>query len=243
METKIVPHYGVHWDDDGVAHIMQGRGSTNAVGLPRRPPFQVRLPSKQKHCNHQINTAAQVPSDHHWHFFLQLIDDPLVRAMLPIPKKAGGVFYLNDPDDKALTILLLLSKMSSPIYPIVVPVWTMTVDSIIVELQNTNIQPFVVTQMEPKHSELMAKVAKAAVYLPRTMVFSGASDVVVPSNVTRIKTALTTSAYDLTDLMTLPWETLGSVVVRKYMRREWNTSNPRGSHDDTLARPKVGNRA
>src|SRR5690606_12205150 len=145
----------------------QGRGGTNAIGLRERAPFQVELPNRSKHCNHQIPLSTPVPNDHHWDFFLQLLDDPLVRAMLPIPKKAGGVYYLADPNGEALDVLLMLSKLSSPIYSTVVPVWSLTEQAIITELQQTNVQPLVLTQMEPKNSDLLSRVARAAVHLPR----------------------------------------------------------------------------
>ena len=90
MDTKTVSHYGIHWDDNGVAWLLQGRGSTNAIGLKERPPFKVQLPTKDRHCNHQVPTAAPVPNDYHWEFFTQLLDDELVRAMMPVPKDAGG---------------------------------------------------------------------------------------------------------------------------------------------------------
>lgn len=223
MNTDIVSHYGIHWDANNIAFLMQGRGGTNAVGLKEKAPFIVRLSSKQRHCNHQIPLATPVPNDHHWNFFRQLLNDPLVRAMLPIPKETGGAFFIEDRGEQLVMVLVMLSKMSSPIYPVVVPAWTMTKEAVIYVLQETNVQPLVLTEVEAKHSDILAQVAKSAVYLPRKIVFVGQADVVVPQTVKRIRTSLLSEQYNLSDLMALPWESLGAVVVRKYMRGEWTT--------------------
>ena len=95
---RIVSHYGIHWTESKVAYLMQGRRGTNAIGLKEKAPFEVHLPSRSRHCNHQIPLSAPVPNDHHWDFFMRIVDDPLVQAMLPIPKTtSGGVYYLSDP--------------------------------------------------------------------------------------------------------------------------------------------------
>lgn len=242
MERKIVSHYGVHWDENAVAWLMQGRGSANALGLKEKPPYQVKLPSKSVHCNHQVPLATPVPNDYHWEFFLQLLDDPLVQAMLPIPKSAGGTYYVADPDDRLWQILVLLSKMSSPIYNCVVPIWTLSEEAVTKELQQTNIQPFVITQAEAKHSKMLAQMSKAAVYLPRKLVVSGARDVVVPPTMQRLETRLhDPDVFDQSDLMALPWENLGATVIRKYMRREWPIR--KGSDDGKKQGQRTGNKA
>lgn len=230
MSDTIVAFYGLHWDPNGVAYLMQGRAGSNVVGLSKRPPFVVRLPNKHKHCNHQIPLAVPVPNDHHWDFFNELVSDPLVRAMLPIPKETGGTFFVEEKGEGLENILALLTKMSNPIYNVVMPVWTLTKEAIIVALQETNVQPFVLTMVEAKHSEIISQVAKAAVYLPRTLIIAGKGDVVLPASVKRITTSLDIGKFDFSDLIALPWESLGAVVLRKFMRREWN---PRGSYEKT----------
>ena len=213
--ATVVSHYGIHWAPNGIAFLMQGRGGTNAVGLKEKPPFEVRLPTG-KHCNHQIPLAIPVPHDVHWLYLQQLLDDPLVQAMLPIPKTDGGCYFIADEANEPY--LVLLSKLSSPIYPCVVPVTTPTPEAIIQELQQTNVQPFSVTRLEAKHSSLIGQVAKSATYLPRKLVMCGQKDVVLPPVVMRIETKL--DAFDMNDLVSLPWEGLGATIVRKFMRKE-----------------------
>jgi hypothetical protein len=120
-----------------------------------------------------------------------------------------------------MLILVMLSRMSSPIYPCVVPIWTLTAEAVVAELQQTNVQPFVLTKIEGKHSPMAGQVARAAVYLPRRLILAGQSDVVLPPVVKRIETQLDKGKYDIHDITVLPWESLGAATVRKYMRKEW----------------------
>jgi hypothetical protein len=224
-EGKVVAHYGIHADEIGVMFLEQGRGSTNAVGLNKKSGLVVKLPSGKKHCNHMIPLSIPVPADQHWDAFAALLDDPLVRAMLPIPKADGGVYFVETQPNLD-QVLVLLSKMSSPIHNIVVPAWMLTPQAIVTELQSTNVQPFVIVGVEPQHSQMLSQVAQAAPFLPRKVVFVGTSDVIVPPNVQRLKTKLASQAYQMADLMVLPWEALGAVVVRKFMRKEWSAKEP-----------------
>src|SRR4051812_47725945 len=74
-----VSHYGIHWDADRVAWLLQGRGDTNAMALKVKSPFTVRLQSRNPHCNHVIPLAAPIPHDYHWATFMKVLDDPLVQ--------------------------------------------------------------------------------------------------------------------------------------------------------------------
>jgi hypothetical protein len=219
--SRIVSHFGIHVDDTGVAFLEQGRGSTNAAGLSRKSGLEVRLPSRKQHCNHQIPLASPVPHDHHWEFFGSLLDDPLARAMLPVPKSDGGVFYIAE-DPRLSTVLVLLAKLSSPIYNVIVPIWMLNKTAIVAELQSTNVQPFVLAGVEPKHSMMLAQLAEATVYLPRTLVLCGCKDVPSPPGAKRLTTRLTDETQNPHDLIGLPWEQLGAAVVRKHMRHDWH---------------------
>jgi hypothetical protein len=61
-------------------------------------------------------------------------------------------------------------------------------------------------------------IAKSADYFPRTVVLTGGGDVVVPKNLHRIETKITKTP--LADLLTLPLETIGAAILRKYARKE-----------------------
>ncbi|MFN4090378.1 MAG: hypothetical protein ACK4QW_15225 [Alphaproteobacteria bacterium] len=231
---NIVPYYGIHWDRK-IAYLMQGRSGTNAIGSKEKVPFQVQLPGKRRHCNHQIPLATPVPNDYHWDYFIQLLDDPLVRAMLPIPKADPGAFFLVDDDAKLNTILVLLSKLSSPIHNVVTPMWTTTPSGIVDQMQTTNVQPLVYSGVEPKHSDTVNQVAKATPQLPSKVIFVGSGDTIVPAGMRRLTTSLGEGQFDVNDLIALPWENLGATVVRKYMRNEW----PPSESDHAPGRPKA----
>jgi hypothetical protein len=231
-DSIVVTHYGVHWDRDNVAYLMQGRGGTNAIGSATRPPFRVERPGRSRHCNHQIPLATPVPNDHHAEYFLQMFDDPLVQAMLPRPKEDGGVYYIEETP-YVLELLVLLSKLSSPIYGVVQPLWNMPAQRILDELDMTNVQPLVVVSCEAKDSGVINQIAKMAIHKPRVLILAGNHDVVTPPQVKRIKTSIKEDKFQRNDLMTLPWEMLGAWVIRKYMRGEWPpTLNPKtGSYE------------
>lgn len=220
MALQIVSHYGIH-EKRGVRYLMQGRSGTNAIGMREAPPFAVKLLDRKRHCNHQIPLTIPVPNDFHWNFFLEILKDPLVQALLPVPKEGAGAFFVEDQGPAMLHLLINLSKMNSPIYNVVVPIWTMTQSQIMAELQYTNVQPLVLTMVEPKHSELLSQIGKVAAYAPRRVLFVGTSDVVVTPPIVRIQTMLLNQQYDPIDFYILPYDALGATALRKYMRGEW----------------------
>lgn len=228
MHQIIVPCYGIHRTPVGVAYLQQGRGGTNALGLREKSPFTVRLPNRRVHCNHQIPLSTPIPNDYHWGLFMRLVRDPLAWAMLPLPKKDLGAYYLASEDDRFTLPLIALSRMSSPIYPCIVPIWTIKKTRILEELQQTNVQPLVITGLEPKHSAMVAEIAAAAALAPRTLVLVGRSDVIVPSSVTRIETDILN--HSLEEITGMPWENLGATVIRKAMRDEWLNNPEDGSY-------------
>jgi hypothetical protein len=240
MEDLIVSHYGLHWDRDNIAFLMQGRGGTNAIGSKARAPFEVRPLGRSRHCNHQIPLASPVPNDYHWDYFLQFLDDPLVQAMLPIPKQGSGMYYIEAGHPRLLENLVLLSKLSSPIHSVVQPMWNLKPQVIMSEIEMTNVQPFVVVECTAKDSPVIGQLVKAGAYKPRTVVLAGATDVVLPPVVQRISTRLTDDIFSRNDMLALPWESLGAVVVRKFMRGEWppQTNPVRGLNDPKAKSPR-----
>jgi hypothetical protein len=223
-DTILVSHYGVHWTADGIAFLEQGgpRGGSNAIGLALKSPFRVRLEGKTRSCNHNIPLAAPTLNPVHVEAFKRIRHDPLVGAMFPVPKEQGtsGVWYVNDQNDKLGLFLALLSRMSSPVHGIIQPIWlAKTPAAVIEELKVTNVQPLVLTDVQPKDTAVVEMFAKAAMFLPRRLVLAGRAEVALPSSVIRIASSRIPE-LDLKDLMTLPWETFGATMIRKYMRNE-----------------------
>jgi hypothetical protein len=215
----VVSHFGVHWANGNIAYIEQEKSGTNALGLPEKSPFVVQLPQRAGRCNHLIALAAPKPDQLHMQFLAKLInEDSLVRAMLPIPKTGTGGFYVVDPANKLRLHLVLLSKLSSPITTVVRPFPSFNEAQIIEELQLTNVQPLVLTGVVAAHAPVLARIAERLPKLPRSLVLSGQADVPLPAGIQKLASEI--DRYDLADLAGLPWETLGAVIVRRYMRRE-----------------------
>jgi len=215
----VVSHYGVHWAAGSIAYIEQEKSGTNALGLPEKSPFAVQLPPRSGRCNHLIALAAPKPDPLHTAFLAKLVnEDSLVRAMLPVPKTGSGGFHVVDPAGKLRLHLVLLSKLSSPIFSVVRHFASMSEEKIIGELQMTNVQPLVLTGVAAGHAPVLARIGERLGKLPRSLVLAGDDDAPLPAAIQKIETQI--DSYDLADLAGLPWETLGAVVVRRYMRRE-----------------------
>ncbi|MBV8800664.1 MAG: hypothetical protein JO208_12755 [Alphaproteobacteria bacterium] len=153
--------------------------------------------------------------------FMALQDDALVRAMMPFPKPDAGIFFIKE-SPKLVDYAVMLSRMSSPINPTVMPVWSFTDPRELLEiLGETNVQPLVLHGAADKDIELLRKIAQPASIKPRKLIVAGSADLVPPSVYRRIETELTTDKYSFNELNVLPWESLGATAIRKWMRKEW----------------------
>lgn len=182
-------------------------------------------------CNHLIPAAAPIPDKLQWAEFARILNDPLVRAMLPIPNGSG--YYVADPYDDLSLYLTSLARLSSPIKPIVKPLWTMTSNQIQKALRESNVQPLVLSQTTAKDQKQLSEVAKLINYTPRTVIVTGAADLVVPSPMQRITTDI--RSMNIHDLMTLPLENLGATILRRYARKE-EIDAPMESRDERRKR-------
>ncbi|CAJ3210334.1 Uncharacterised protein [Burkholderia pseudomallei] len=211
--------YGIHWNAEGVAYLHQGRNASNFLSLKAPSPYAV-VPARRLACNHLFPVSAAVPDPTHWKQFQALARDPLVRVMLPIPKGDGeaGVFVMEDTNDEMTLTLLTLSRMSSPIQPIVRPIWHFSPNDISAELERTNVQPLVLTQANPKYQKVVDAIIDQSVYMPRRVVITGTYDVVARKPAQRLKTGLLAGEEGL--IVSLPLESLGVAVLRRYARRE-----------------------
>lgn len=222
QDEELVSHYGLHYTQDGVAYLVQGRegNSANFISLPVRSPFRISSNSKwgRKACPHIINPVAPRPDRVHWETFLKIFDDELVQEMLPIPKdRQALVPYLSDPNKTLGLDLVNLSRLSSPIYPLVVSVTT-PLYQIMSDLEVTNVAPLVLTGIEPAHQEMITKLALDSRFLPRKLILVGDPYIVVRPPLKRIQTFIQTLSEE--SLMLLPMETIGSNILKKFARGE-----------------------
>jgi hypothetical protein len=140
--------------------------------------------------------------------------------MLPIPKDQGtsGMWYVADPDNRLALYILLLSRMSSPVFPVRTPMWVTALNQIVEELKQTNVQPLAITDVQPKDVETLRKLGSICGQLPRRLILSGPPEVVLPPQAQRITTKI--DQFPLEDLIALPWEGYGTTITRRYMRGE-----------------------
>ncbi len=189
------------------------------MGLKQKSPYGVENPYGVKFCNHNIPTAAPLPDRVHWDFFLNILKDPLVQVLLPLPRPEGKrLYYIDDPQDDLSLYLVLLSKLSSPINKIVQPIWTFKTEKLQQEMSQSNIQPLILTQTTVKQQKVVDQVSKLSAYEPRTVVITGDPDVIATKPCVRIATRI--RDFPLEDLAQVAMEGLGAAVIRRYCRNE-----------------------
>ncbi len=214
-----IGHYGVHTDEDGIGYLHQGqRNSPNFLGLQKYSPFSQK-PAHNRACPHTMNVSAPMPDRIHWSFFCRILDDHLVQEMLPIPKERfASVPYLNDPNNELMLVLAVLAKLSSPIYTVVHRIDSLTEKKILDMLSLTNLTPLVLTSVRTSDQMFINKLVKEAQTLPRRLILTGESGIIVRQPMVRI----TTHMWDIQTeaLITLPMEQLGVAVLRRHLRSE-----------------------
>lgn len=216
METvQPVSHYGVHRDSDAILHLMQAPGrSGNFIGLPTASPFKVQTDSSRS-CPHLISFSEPGVSKGDWRRFQELLSDPLVKQMLPLPREDGEVVrFFNDPALELLFPLIALSRLCSPVSQVVFPIATLNPRQLSEELSLTNICPLVLIGVKPEHQMLIERTAGNSMFLPRRLVLLGESTVVAAGYIKRETTKIRGS------LNSLPMENLGALILRQYARGE-----------------------
>lgn len=193
---------GIHWEGD-IAFLLQGEKIQTAFEFEVPCPFP---PSKDV-CEHRIDLRAEVDPQ-------RFPTDDLIQGMSPVPRETETpVPFLSQPD--LSIILATLARMSTPTKLPIVPFWSLKPDKIIRLLQQTNVQPLVLTGVRASHKNALDQVLEAAPYLPRKLVLQGQKDIVLRPEARRITTTL--GEANIPDLVALPWEAYGSHLLRWYM--------------------------
>ena len=219
--TIIVNHYGLHADSTGVWYLHQGRRQAgNFISLSRPSPFEVMNEGGKKvACPHLINSSAPMPDKVQWEQFLEMYEDPLMKYFLPIPREiTDPIPYLVDANHDLTMPLVLLSRLSSPIYPVVHQLRTLSFSRIQAELRITNVCPFVITGIQTSDQYTVEQIANEARRLPRRLILVGDPMVVVRTPMERVTTYVTD--FEEVRLHTAPMENLGAVAMRRFARGE-----------------------
>lgn len=220
MGRTTVHRWGVHWAPGGIAYLHQTRGDQNAIGLREPSPFVVRPARRGAICNHLFQLNALNPAREHLNLFRSLLKtDSLVRYMLPLPRE-GGAVVVRKPNVAHLT---MLGKMSSPVRKPVL--WADFTDARTLSglLEETDVQPLVLAGVQIKHMRMIEAIMPIAETTTRGLVIAP-RDLDAPVRLPEVE-APTMTAADPGETLTLPWETLGAIVLRAYMRREWDPVN------------------
>lgn len=222
VSKTTVPYYGIHWDEMGVGWLLQYNEGTNALGINEEVPFIVRLPGRNQECNHQIPTDKVKLHEYQIDRFNYFLKDPLVQTMLPVPPDLleDKAFFMADTKDGVLKHLHILARITSPIHPIVKPIWTMRLNEIQYELSRSNVQPLVLVGVTRQYKRLMDDVVLFSAGGVRRVIFVGPDDMVMPNHMVRMKPSWITS-LEVEDLLHLPWHLLGALVSQKVQKNEW----------------------
>lgn len=218
---NVVTHYGLHLETDGVQYLVQdGRTADNFVGIPDRPPYEVRSRYTGP-CPHIIPARPEKPSAQDWEMFMAIYHDPLVQAMLPIPKqKMSKVPFFYDETGDINRWALNLCRMSSPKGPITMHAENFRTFLAQIYLCATNVCPLVISNVTTKYQVLTDEAVRTSQFLPRRLVIIGAdSHYVVQDPMHRVKTNLGNLISE-EDFINLPLEVLGANVLRKFARGE-----------------------
>lgn len=202
MET-----YGLHWDGQ-IAWLCQDE-SQNYVGLRGACPFEIR----GKGCCHNI-PRSQTPNQEAEVKLSELMTDPLVRCMLPLPRPVGrNLFFVEDPFDELGPLLTQLARLGSPTQSSIRPMWTIKASEIEKEMACSNVLPWVLVQADQREQKLLDTIGKLGPYKPRTVVVVGKPEMVVRPPFQRIRT-------QIKELPQLPWEALGARLLQRYAYKE-----------------------
>lgn len=209
--SEVVTHYGVH-NAGGIWFLEQDDGGTNAIGSSVPSPFRVKPPRKLA-CNHDIPLYAH-PGNSDVQRFKSLINHPLMKEMLPIPKSRTVVSLFVD-EGWMTPVLVAMSRLSSPTHGIVRPLWTEHIGVWLRELEATNCQPLVLTGVEPRNTTTVHRMTQAAATLPRRLVLVGSDKVgVMPNHIEKINLP----PLDLSQLEDLPLDKIGGWYLSHWMR-------------------------
>ena len=226
----IVHYFGIHTTPHGISFLEQQKtprpGSTkreptatNALGTNLISPFRVRPIGEVRHCPHDIRINEAAPAGHHWERFCELVeDDPLLQALLPVPRVPNRLLFTYQWPNYA-EVLALLSKMSAPLEPCVKTIYNITARQVASQLEITNLSPLVLTDATSGHIDKLVMMAAGARGLPRNLIVIGRDQMIPPPAFKVVETKL--AKLELAELIELPWERIGGSVTRKVMRGEW----------------------
>ncbi|WP_273860705.1 hypothetical protein [Photobacterium sp. GSS17] len=210
---------GIH-EINGLRYLFQANcpEGWSYVGLRTNTQHTTR---HLKNCTHLVvpSMGFRPVSHAYWQTFQELANDPLVQAMLPIPKagkKGTGIYYLDESElPRSLDALACLERMSSPSHRCVRSWWGSRPTSLVKELGYTNLHPLIIYNIQQSDIQAVRRLVQDAESLPRTLIIVG-RDLIFDQRVTNLHTHLNKQPLD--DLIAMPWEQIGANVICNYCR-------------------------
>jgi hypothetical protein len=215
-----LPCFGLHKSSDGVWYLHQDITLEGAqfVGLKTGNPTGTVRHLKGK-CSHAIPPGAglRAPARPHWNMFRSYMADPLVKALLPLPR-AQQAYYLGTPQGLDAPVLLrTLERLSSPVYSWVRPLWSVTDNQLKSQLTLSNLHPMVLYGATMDDSQTVQKYLELAMAHNRPLVILGSTFQVLPPGVETLETEL--QETDVHCLLGLPLEQIGSFLIRRHCQQ------------------------
>lgn len=200
----IVNHYGLHWADGDIGLLVQQNRVDHILGVKFEIPVTVRSPRQGLSCPHDIKLDQAEPAS--------LPDDPLIQAMLPLPKQFGdkAVVLEDTLSNKTLVNELLRLCGGGAMFPL----WAAAPEVTHARLHLTNVSPLVLFGYEPHYQPTISKLLEASFFAPRRLVYLAPSWAVLREEAERISTSLTKK-----DVEALPLEQSGAHMLRERMKK------------------------
>lgn len=217
-----LPHYGVH-NIGGLYYLFQDNLHTgwNFVGSKHPSNATVKhLSNTCPHCfnPHQMNVKV---SNKHWDKFLSIIEDPLVRMMLPLPpRNETKAVYLEQGKLPSVNVLFsVLERLNNPLHHQTRAVWAHTTSRVARALLLTNIHPMPLYGGTMQDADAIRKMLTLAMDGRRRLIIEGTPELLLPEGTHMLDTNLS-SLMPLEELVALPLEHLGLEVLSRYFRGE-----------------------
>jgi hypothetical protein len=202
----IINCFGLHWAPGHVPFLVQPEGVTNLISPDLGNPFTLNLPGRGLKCPHWIDLERHAPAPD-W------LEDPLAQMFLPVPRGEGEkIKIILDRDDSLSPIINRLARLSSPIEPIIQPVWWRDAFTLRKRYQTTNLTPLVWTGVEASHTGVLDHMDMARVF-NRRMLIVAREPLPIYHHVEVIQTAM--KEVPVGDL-----EAVGTGALRRHMRDE-----------------------
>lgn len=158
----LLPYYGVHQLANGVKLLAQNGPAKTPMDLDLNLDFKIRIRGQVYGSPHQVDIGSARE--------VEIIDDPLLKAMLPIPKAFGAPVLFMEETETTRLIVNQLTRLSSPIgLGAMVPLWTIDPKVFLRWMSLTNVMPMVIYGYQEKHHVQYLKLLSMASATPRKL--------------------------------------------------------------------------